>query len=56
MNATCWPFSIASERRQQRDDRLAGADVALQQPVHRLRPLQVVDDLLERVPLAGGEA
>ena len=26
------------DRRQQRDDRLAGADVALQQPVHRLRP------------------
>ena len=37
------------QRRQQRDDRLAGADVALQQPVHRLRPLHVVDDLLERL-------
>ena len=36
------------ERRQQRDDRLARADVALQQPVHRLRLLQVVDDLPER--------
>ena len=40
------------ERGQQRDDRLAGADVALQQPVHRLRPLQVVDDLLQRLLLA----
>ena len=36
------------ERRQQRDDRLARTDVALQQPVHRLRPLHVVDDLLDR--------
>ena len=43
------------ERRQQRDDRLARADVALQQPVHRLRPLQVVDDLLQRLPLPGGQ-
>ena len=38
-------------RRQQRDDRLAGADVALQQPVHRLRPQHVVDDLLQRLLL-----
>ena len=43
------------QRRQQRDDRLAGADVALQQPVHRLRPLQVVDDLLQRLLLPGGQ-
>ena len=40
------------ERGQQRDDRLPGADVALQQPVHRLRPLQIVDDLLERLALS----
>ena len=39
------------ERRQQRHDRLARADVALQQAVHRLRPLQVVDDFLQRLPL-----
>ena len=39
------------ERREQRDDRLAGADVALQQPVHRRGPLHVVDDLL-RAPSA----
>ena len=40
------------ERRQQRHDRLAGPDVALQQPVHRLRPLHVLDDLFQRRPLA----
>ena len=39
------------QRRQQRDDRLAAADVPLQQPVHRLRPLHVLDDLLERLLL-----
>ena len=39
------------QRRQQRDDRLARADVALQQPVHRMRALQVLDDLLERLSL-----
>ena len=43
------------QRGQQRHDRLAGADVALQQTIHRLRPLQVVDDLLQRRPLSGGE-
>ena len=39
------------ERRQQRDDRLARADVALQQPVHRRRALHVFDDLFQRGPL-----
>jgi hypothetical protein len=34
--------------REERDDRLPGADVALQQPVHRLRLPHVVDDLLQR--------
>ena len=43
------------ERRQQRHDRLARADVALQQPVHRLRPLHVVDDLLQRAALPFGQ-
>jgi len=43
------------QRRQQRDNRLAGADVPLQQPVHRLRLLQVVDDLLERLLLPVGQ-
>ncbi len=46
------PVLHGHERRQQRDDRLAGAHVALQQPVHRLRALQVVDDLLQRLLLA----
>ena len=40
------------ERRQQRHNRLARADVALQETVHRLRPLHVLDDVLERLPLA----
>ena len=34
------------ERGEQRDDRLPGSDVALEQAVHRLRTLQIVDDLL----------
>ena len=33
------------QRRQRRDDRLAAADVALQQPLHRHRALEVVADL-----------
>ena len=40
------------ERGEQRDDRLAGADVALQQPVHRLRQLHVFDDLFQCLLLA----
>jgi hypothetical protein len=40
---------------QQRDDRFSGTDVSLQQAVHRRRPLQVLDDLLERLPLAARE-
>jgi hypothetical protein len=43
------------ERREQCDDRLACADVALQQPVHRPRALQVLHDLLHRVPLTCGQ-
>ena len=40
------------QRRQQRDDRLARADVALQQPVHRRRALHVFDDLFQRASAA----
>ena len=43
------------QRREQRDDRLAGADVPLQQPVHRPRLLQIVDDFLQRVLLTVGQ-
>ena len=39
-------------RGQQRDDRLARADVSLQQPMHRLGTQQVLDDLFERLPLS----
>ncbi len=40
------------QRRQQRDDGLPCPDVALEQAIHRLRPLQVVHDFLERRALA----
>ena len=43
------------ERRHQRDDRLARSDVALQQPVHRLRPLHVGDDLADDGLLIAGQ-
>ncbi len=41
--------------RQHRDDGLAGADIALQQPVHRLGALHVFADLLEGGALTGGQ-
>ena len=40
------------QHRPQRDDRLAGADLALEQPVHRVRPGEVVEDLLADLALA----
>jgi hypothetical protein len=43
------------QRRQQRHDRLAGADIALQQAIHRRRALHVFDDLLQRAALPIGE-
>ena len=43
------------ERCQQRHDRLAGAHVTLQQPVHRMRPLKVLDDFLQRRLLPRGQ-
>ena len=39
----------------ERDDRLARADVALQQPVHRLRPLHVADDFANHLLLIAGQ-
>ena len=42
-------------RGEQGHDRLAGADVALQQPVHRLRLPHVVDDLLDGLSLTRRE-
>ncbi len=39
-------------RGEERDDRLPRADIALQQPVHRMRPLHVVDDFFQRQFLA----
>ena len=43
------------ERRHQRDDGLAGTDVALQQPVHRMRALHVADDLADDLLLVAGQ-
>ena len=43
------------QRGQERDDRLSHANVALEQAVHRLGPLQVVDDFLQRLLLTGGQ-
>ena len=43
------------QQADRRDDRLAAADVALQQAEHRLRALQVVDDLLHHPLLRSGE-
>ena len=40
------------ERRQESDDRLACADIPLQQPVHRLRLLHVFHDLPDGLTLA----
>ena len=42
-------------RGQQRDDRLAGADIALQQPLHRPCLLHVGDDLGQRLTLTVGQ-
>ncbi len=42
-------------RRQRRDDGLAGADVALQQPVHRLRQREVGRDLVDDTALRAGQ-
>ena len=43
-------------RGEQRDHRLAGADVALQQPQHALRLGEVGDDLVDRASAANGSA
>ena len=45
MNATCSPALDRLQRGERGDDRLAAADVALQQPLHRRRALEVVADL-----------
>ena len=43
------------QHRPQRDDRLARADLALQQPVHRVVQRQLAGDLLARPRLARGQ-
>ena len=44
-----------AQQRRERDDGLAGADVALQQPLHRRRPREVAVDLGDRPLLRVGE-
>ena len=39
-----------NEQRAQRDDRLSGTDVALQQPVHRHGAREIGFDLFDRAP------
>ena len=43
------------EGRQKRDDRLAAADVPLQETIHRAARHQIVGDLLERPPLRSSQ-
>ena len=50
------PAAVDGQRGgQRRHHRLARADVALQQAVHRLRPIHVVRDLVHHAPLRAGE-
>ena len=42
-------------RGEQRDDGLAGADIALQQPHHALRAGEIGDDVVDRALLGGGQ-
>ena len=50
------PVLHGDERGQERDDGLAAADVALQQPVHWMQALHVGDDLGKRLLLIAGQA
>ena len=56
ISAACAPALDHGRRRQQRDHRLARADVALQQPEHALGPGEVGDDLVDCPPLRGVSA
>ena len=44
-----------AQQRIERDDGLAGADVALEQPLHRHGPLEIGVDLLDGALLVGGQ-
>ena len=55
MKATCKIVFHRDQRRQQRHDGLARANVSLQQAVHRLRPLHVADDVPEHLFLILGQ-
>ena len=49
------PVLHRDERGHQCHDRLAGTDVSLEQPVHRLDALHVADDLGNRLLLISGQ-
>ena len=49
------PALHGGEQRGERDDRLARADVALEEPVHRERTRHVGDDHRQRLALGAGE-
>ena len=55
ISAACRPASTTLGHRQQRDHRLARADVALQQPQHALVGGEIGADLGERCALRAGE-
>ena len=51
INAPWWPALHGGQQRRHGDHRLAGADVALQQAVHRVRAGEIGLDLVDRAPL-----
>ncbi len=54
-SAACPPASTTCSIARSATDRLAGADLALQQPVHRMRRGQIRGDLLADPALAVGQ-
>ncbi len=44
-----------AQHRVQRDDRLAAADLAHQQPLHRVRAREILIDRVDRAPLVSGQ-
>jgi hypothetical protein len=44
MNATCNPFSMATSAAMSATIVLPGADIALEQSVHGMRALQILDN------------
>ena len=55
IKAACRPGLVDGRGGEQRHDGLAGADVALQQAQHALRPREIGDDVVDRALLRGRE-